>query len=118
MSSTNPRYDPCVSQMHDNMNRSTLEYVMNPLMYKNCSKCTPELGIPSGPAHVQVKGESQKIDLENDLKGITQNRSKCPSAATPRKYEFEYLQPCQLAGHPPVPAPRPITLSECPYEFS
>jgi len=119
MSITNQLYDPCTSKMHENVNRSALEYVMYPLMYSNCDKCTPELGLPSGPAHVQVKGLGNQIDLESDLKGMMNTSSKCPSSKnTTRKYEMEYLPPCQLAGHPAVPAAQPIKMASCPIPNS
>lgn len=115
MSITNPRYDPCAAQLYNNRNTNVLEHVMDPLMYVNCSKCSPVLGITNAPQPVEIKHKSDFIDLESSLLGINQHYSKCPSEYKPpaQNYEVRYLQPCQFSGHPAVPAPLPVKVSKC-----
>ena len=123
MSSNRLIYDTCAYKK----STSPLQYHLNPLKYENCNKCRIELGLVSGPATSQIKGNL--IDLENELRGQTRLLSRCPNKSYQpgqkiytrdnhnriREIDTElvHLPSCQMIKYKPIPLPDPIVLDKC-----
>lgn len=140
MSSNKLMYDTCESQQRINESVGSLEYILNPVKYENCSKCRHQLGLLGGANVSHVKGNL--VDLETDLFGITRKASLCPNkkylnrcAMSPNQNNCQrnniviegnssthervidtrpvHLQNCQSIRYKPIPLPRPLDLNHC-----
>lgn len=127
MSSNRLMYDTCAYKKKLDESTSPLQYHLNPLKYENCNKCRIELGLVSGPATSQIKGNL--IDLENELRGQTRLLSRCPAKNYQpgqkiytrdnhnriREIDTEliHLPSCQMVKYKPIPLPDPIVLDKC-----
>ena len=143
MSSNRLIYDTCAYKKDIDQSVGPLSYLLNPIKYENCSKCRHELGLVSGPAVSQIKGNL--VDLENDLRGTTRSASLCPSkhyqpncvdqigdSCQPKQIEIQgnacnapktidttllHLPPCQMIRYKPVPLPPPMNVQSCTPPF-
>lgn len=115
------RYDPASYKEFVSQSTSPLHYLLNPIKYENCNKCSPEFGLLGGP-DVSINTNNM-VDLESDLSGRTRvlskatcglyqptcktgNKCKHPSSGIP--FDCDECQPqklhqrtCQMIPYPP-----------------
>lgn len=72
------RYDPSTYREDLAQSTSPLAYVLNPIKFENCHKCSPKLGLVGGP-DVSLDATQNIVDLESDLSGRTRvlSRAAC-----------------------------------------
>ncbi len=71
------RYDPATYREDLSQSTSGLSYLLNPIKYENCHKCSPGFGLVGGP-DVSLD-PTNMVDLESDLSGRTRvlSRAAC-----------------------------------------
>ena len=74
MSLTNFREDACYLGQQETNNKSIFNYVTDTVRYQNKNKCKDFT-----PPFISYNLPQASIDIENDLKGMTRNYSKCTS---------------------------------------
>jgi hypothetical protein len=90
-------------------NRSTLQYMLDPIRYENINKSRHVLGLVGGTA--VSHNASNLVDVETELYGISRTGSLCPSMKYPY-VQFPisetklHLAPCQMIRYPPIIIPQ------------
>ncbi len=134
MSYNRLRYDDCQYKTDLGQSVGPLSYILNPMKYENCNKCSHQFGLVDGPAVSIIKGNL--VDLESDLRNQTRPASNCPSKKfhpttgntislepsqcnTTRTIDITpmHLTPCQMIRYPPIPLPPAPKIESCPPPF-
>lgn len=115
------RYDPATYSEFLAQSTSPLTYLLNPIKFENCHKCSPQLGITGGP-DVSIDTKNL-VDVESELMGRTRVLSKascglyqptcksgkkCRNAHPGIPYDCDECQPqkrhvreCSMIPYPP-----------------
>ena len=107
------------------------DYMLDPSRYYNENQCRVEFGLVGGNNVSQV--QSNLVDLENDLYGLTRTASKCPeykyipqegNIQKPINYikpvknpelnlKKKHLKACNFFNYQEIPKEPPLVLDEC-----
>ena len=70
-------YDSCYEQQKTSTNKSILDYYLNANMFVNNNECLDST--PPFLSYIPVGIPTQNVDLENELRGVTRNNTRCSS---------------------------------------
>lgn len=94
MSWNRTKYDQCAYQKELSQSTSPINYTLDPNKFFNCNECRPDFGLVAGN-NVSL-AQTNMVDLESDLFGITRQNTKCPE----RKY-LPHCHKCdEISGLP------------------